>query len=57
MRYPLILACVSGAALIVAPPALGQGKKDRAREAVAAAQAKVDRLFERWSELESKLTR
>ena len=42
MRYPLILACVSGAALIVAPPALGQGKKDRAREAVAAAQAKVD---------------
>jgi hypothetical protein len=42
MRYPLILACVSGAALIVAPPALGQGKKDRAREAVAAAEAKVD---------------
>jgi hypothetical protein len=42
MRFSLILACVSGAALIAAPPALGQGKKDRAREAVAAAQAKVD---------------
>jgi hypothetical protein len=42
MRYRLILACVSGAALIAAPPTSGQGKKDRAREAVAAAQAKVD---------------
>ncbi|MGN6820731.1 MAG: hypothetical protein ACTHJR_18905 [Sphingomonas sp.] len=42
MRYPLILACVSGAALVIAPPAFGQGKKDRAEAAVAAAQAKVD---------------
>jgi len=36
------MACVSGVALVAASPALGQGKKDRAREAVAAAQAKVD---------------
>jgi hypothetical protein len=42
MRFPIILACVSGVALIAGPPALGQGKKDRAQEAVAAAQAKVD---------------
>lgn len=42
MRFPTILACVSGVALIAVPPAFGQGKKDRAREAVAAAQAKVD---------------
>lgn len=42
MRFPTILACVSGVALVAASPALGQGKKDRAREAVAAAQAKVD---------------
>jgi hypothetical protein len=42
MRFPVILACVSGVALFAASPALGQGKKDRAREAVAAAQAKVD---------------
>ena len=42
MRFPTILACLSGVALIAVPPALGQGKKDRAREAVATAQAKVD---------------
>jgi len=42
MRFPTIMACVSGVALVAASPALGQGKKDRAREAVAAAQAKVD---------------
>jgi hypothetical protein len=42
MRFPTILACATSMALVMSGPALAQGKKDRAREAVASAQAKVD---------------